>query len=286
MNQLWSDNQKLVIAGAPFVVSAPFYAIYGTNPQLWILIVALLLTAIHLVLGFRFFFSSFIQIFIRALLSALVVFAFTYAIIEIIQSTDYIVWFYLGIVLFTWSIIIVVLSRYNIRLIKSLKHRGLITFTTWTAFITGRDQGTDSKELILDGDNIKQLSFRVKPKSGYWRAGFKLCDANQSDLPLRSQDSLLFHVGGEQPGGFIGVSGYINGYEKEIHKPLGFKNDGGSIDVNFEINDKNWFKCIVNGSTQFEDRVNPKILKKAYLLAWGDGINFEVDFENISYQKR
>lgn len=60
------------------------------------------------------------------------------------------------------------------------------------------------------------------------------------------------------------------------------------INIKFEVNRNNFIKCYVNDKVEFEpaERINPRILKKAFLAAWGDGHNMRVEFDSIGFLTR
>jgi hypothetical protein len=77
-------------------------------------------------------------------------------------------------------------------------------------------QGVDLLPLPLDDKALKTLSFKVKSKDEYWRAGFKLLLARSVwySATLVNPDSILIHVGRNLDGSHI-VCGYQNQHSKQ-----------------------------------------------------------------------
>ena len=116
-----------------------------------------------------------------------------------------------------------------------------IKIKSWDAKTTNRKQGTSSKNIKLGNRSIAKLSFKVRSYSPYWRAGFKLCSPNSSYLPLRNQDSLLFHVGAKEHHNTMRVTVYINAEQKK-HERLEYAKNS-EITISFEVNQNNFITC-------------------------------------------
>jgi len=160
--------------------------------------------------------------------------------------------------------------------------------TNWTATETNDEQGTDYREVNLEGRTLKTLEFKVKPSTIFWRAGFKITDPNGSILPLRTINSFLFHVGSTESKSRFGVTAYTNGdWIPYVNETLDFDNQS-FITVKFEVNENNFIKCSINNKVEFElkERIDPQILKKIFLVAWGDGNPYRIEFGNIEYLTR
>jgi len=159
----------------------------------------------------------------------------------------------------------------------------------WTAsFQENNDQGADYRDVILKGDSIGRLRFSIKPRTSFWRAGFKLSDPNGSIFPLRSNNSFLFHLGSVNENNRFGITAYNNGEHIEsVNKTLQY-DPNKEIDIGFEVNKNNFIKCYVNGVVECEPdgKMSSRLFKKVYLVAWGDENDYKVEFEGISLKKR
>lgn len=162
----------------------------------------------------------------------------------------------------------------------------------WKAIpATNDNQGTDIKEIDLNGKLLRQLAFSISSESTYWRAGFKIVEARGQAVPLRSSEYhyILFHLGSDN-GKDIGLYIYDasqsldSGPNKTLILPNITTQDRLIISVT--INEKNFIQCFVNNKIEYETRIDSNIRKKAYMLAWGDGSDYEVDFKNISFEKK
>lgn len=161
--------------------------------------------------------------------------------------------------------------------------------TSWIATETNNEQGTDFREISLEGKSAKEIEFKVKPYSHFWRAGLKITDPNGFILPLRTPNSVLFHVGSvENNDDKFGITAYVNGeWVSDVNKILDIPKDG-YIKIRFEVNEKNFVKCFINDNLEFQpkERVDSRMMEKAYLAAWGDGNPYRVEFCNIKYKFR
>lgn len=172
---------------------------------------------------------------------------------------------------------------------KSAKEKIKITrFTDWTATETNNEQGADYREIALGGKPLKILEFRVKPSTIFWRAGFKLTDPNGTILPLRTKNSLLFHIGSSESRSRFGITAYKDGdWDSSLNKTLDYDN-ASFISIRFEVNEKNFIKCFINNKLEYKpkERIDPRILEKVFLAAWGDGTPYRVEFNDIQFTSR
>lgn len=155
----------------------------------------------------------------------------------------------------------------------------------WVALKTENDQGVDYRSVPLEGKPLNKITFKIKPMSLFWRAGLKIIDPNGSFLPLRSMNSILFHLGSTVTNSFFGVTAYVNGELVEaVNKSLKY-DPFQPITISFEVNQNNFVKFFVNGSVEFEpdERINPRLLKKVCLVVWGDINDYKVEFDEIRF---
>jgi hypothetical protein len=162
-----------------------------------------------------------------------------------------------------------------------------------------------------DENILKLLSFKVRSFSPYWRAGFKLEQPDSvATLPaLVHTKSLLFHIGNGtnsiKPNVYPLVTAYhdhdlrasepqrrrLEPAVREQKLPWIRRGDHTQIDMAFE---EGQIVCKVDNG-KFEhtfSEINPTLLKRAYLVAWGDHEDvaetrqrdYEVEFTEISYE--
>lgn len=183
-------------------------------------------------------------------------------------------------------VLLIYLFRHNKKISGKIKSKEIISdLNNWTATETNNEQGTDFKEVNLKGKSIKTLEFRIKPSTLFWRAGFKLTDPNGSVLPLRTKNSLLFHVGSWETRDKFGTTGYRDGeWDKNLNKTINF-GDSNYVTIKFQVNSKNFIECYINDKLEYKpkERIDPRILEKVFLIAWGDGNPYRVEFDKISY---
>ena len=188
------------------------------------------------------------------------------------------------ILLFTYFVFMRTDSKLTLKSKRSGKPSNQLS--NWAATETNNEQGTDYRELDLEGKFIKELEFKIKASSSFWRAGFKITDPNGSILPLRTPNSILFHVGSAEERAKFGVTAYINGiWVSDVNKVIVVPDDG-YITIKFLVNEKNFIKCFINDNLEFkpEASINPRLLEKIFLAAWGDGNPYRVEFCSIYFK--
>ena len=158
----------------------------------------------------------------------------------------------------------------------------------WIAVKTDDEQGADYRHIPRKGKSLEKISFNIRPISPFWRAGLKIIDPNSSVLPLGGSTSILFHLGSTERINYFGITAYINGeHVGSVNKTFKFVSNQ-PITISFEVNQKNFIKFFVNEAIEFEPggRISPRLLKKVYLVAWGDSNDYKVEFDEIRFSPR
>ncbi len=179
-------------------------------------------------------------------------------------------------------------KRKKNRKVKENKGESTQELEDWLATETSNEQGVDYREINLEGRPLKTLEFRVKPSTVFWRAGFKLTDPNGTILPLRTKNSLLFHIGSSESRSKFGITAYGDGdWDPTLNKTLDYDN-ASFISIRFEVNEKNFIKGFINNKLEYKPkaRIDPRILEKVFLAAWGDGNPYRVEFDDIQFTTR
>jgi hypothetical protein len=282
-----------------FLVFTPLLTWYFVNPKTWLLVLVLIIGLIIIFLHLAWYWTN-IRNLLAGLLFILVSITFVVMSLSIKINFQYgklswlsrvdIIYRFI-IILVCWTIIyhLLIKNITNLSYIKTLFGHGLEKTDDWKALPTDNEQGTDINELELEGKLLEQLTFRIIPKSTFWRAGFKIVFPDGGALPLLMPQSILIHLASEDNGKIGIYIYYFEGgpetkkYKKQILNSIKV---GMPIDISVKINDKNFMQCLVNGVNEFEERIDHGYRKKAYLLAWGDGNDYEVDFKNISFKKK
>lgn len=187
------------------------------------------------------------------------------------------------------SYLLLKVSKYSsLNLVKSFFKEDLLIMDKWIAVKTEDEQGADYRPIPLEGEPLKKVIFNIKPDTPFWRAGLKIVDPNDSILPLRSNKSILFHLGSTDKENYFGITAYVNGEWVELVNKILKYDPNNPISIKFEVNKNNFVKFYVNDAVEFEpsERINPRLLKKAYLAAWGDEHNYRVEFDGIGFLTR
>lgn len=235
--------------------------------------------------SFRFIKQNLLNIFAIIIV---VVFSYILIISPIVSELELRVILFMGF-LASWTVLSLKVRNFSdLGLIKTFLKENLILMDGWIASETNNEQQTDHREVPLNGKPLKKLVFTIRPASPFWRAGFKLTDPNGTIMPLRTDNSILFHLGSTESEGSFGITAYINGeWVDSLNKTLPF-NRQNPISIKFEVNKNNFIKCYINDHVEFEpvERIDPRILKKTFLAAWGDGHNMRVEFDSIGFLTR
>jgi len=303
MNKNFKNSIITVVAPAwtiPFAVSIPFFL---QNDDRWkiSLVATIVLFLIAIVLSWVFFgpkefIGTFLKVIRKNLLNMVAILAtfigFYFSAISNNQAlfADRLFRSLLFIFsAFSFAYLLLKLKSFsNFNLLKSFFREDLLIMNKWIAAKTEDRQGADYRAIPLEGEPLKKVVFNIKPDTPFWRAGLKIVDPNGSILPLRSDESILFHLGSTDKENYFGITSYINGEKVELVNKI-FKYDPNKpISIKFEVNRNNFVKFYVNGFVEFEpeERINPRLLKKAYLVGWGDEHNYRVGFDGIGFLTR
>lgn len=144
-------------------------------------------------------------------------------------------------------------------------------------------QETDYREIPLENQSLKSLTFKISSTSPFWRAGFKLSTINSTMFPLLNPGSFLFHLGVTNDPN-VGLTIYNDGKTTPtISKNLPSLSNTQIITIRVEIDENSSVNCYVNDSLEYSEKFDSELFKKIYLAAWGDGNQYEVKFSDISY---
>lgn len=157
-----------------------------------------------------------------------------------------------------------------------------MTLGSWVAHETEEPQGVDRMELPLNGERLRSLSFQVTGATAYWRAGIKLekPQTGVESLPLVAADSVLIHVSRNHDSSLAFV-GYKDGANLAVKPIVQVMDD--NIVMSFRRKGANYLGCTVNGELHYQLECSAQIFERAYLVAWGDGLQYETSFAEISY---
>jgi len=294
-------NSLITIFGTTWTIPAGLvaFSLYqNRNLDIFLALIAAILLLVALVLSYIFFgpkgFMSRIFIFIKTqflILISIILFIIFGGILtrnpEAFSWNERIGMFLISL-LSGYYIVNKIRPFANLRLTRSFFKENLELMDGWIATKTNNEQQTDYREISLNGKPLKKLVFTIHPASPFWRAGFKLTDPNGTILPLRTNNSLIFHLGSTESEDRFGITAYINGeWVESLNKTLPF-NRQNPVNIKFEVNEHNFIKCYVNDQVEFEpaERIEPRILKKAFLAAWGDGHNMRVEFDSVGFLTR
>ena len=150
------------------------------------------------------------------------------------------------------------------------------------------NQGIDYKELPLNNRAFKFIEIKVKSQSPYWRAGIKLSESNRNSEPvpvLRTQNSILFHTGVTNNNVYIWLYNEFN-VSSNVQKTI--KNASQHIKpedyITLKItNNNSMVSYFMNEDLIVSNDYPMDFLRKAYIVAWGDGNDYIVDFNETYY---
>jgi hypothetical protein len=181
------------------------------------------------------------------------------------------------------SVFLLILNRLLLK--RRIKHgrNQKLTYNTWKAYTDQNNpQWASYNEIPLDQSILKSISCELEPETDYIRFGFKI-------LP---KGSLIFQRGVLNDKGFMFHVGKASG-ETKIYTTIysGFNQvngdfdsgnyNGHSIRLKLDIKDKNIASFIVNGKTIQEIPIQAEARERVCLMAWGDGIEYNMYARNI-----
>jgi len=148
------------------------------------------------------------------------------------------------------------------------------------------NQGVNYREIPLKS-NLSYLEFRLSSISKYWRGGVKLSFPNECSKPvpkLRTTDSFLFHTGVNEDGTVILYIYHSKDKPPVVKKSINVENNRQPIHLKLAVSDDE-IGCYINNKLSYSFKYDLRLLKRAYLTAWGDGKPYEVKFEDIYYNQ-
>ncbi len=167
-----------------------------------------------------------------------------------------------------------ILSKSKLRINKK-------NINDWVATETNNIQGASYRSPDLDCKKIKEINFTVSHQAGnHWRAGFKFVSENESLFPLVTPESLLFHVYSD-PNFNTDQLGIIY-YSSANSKQKIITTNKSKVEFKILIS-KNAIEIKLDNSNITKIKLDKNWLSKLYLVAWGDGNPYRVDFENIEF---
>jgi len=167
---------------------------------------------------------------------------------------------------------------------------GIIRFKKWNAKTnTFTPQQTDYFNIPLIKGYIKRIKCKVLSKSRYFRFGFKLLRIDGKlfgDGSIQSQDNnFIIHLGKNFLNDDLFLTVYQNGILQHPDKYTDVKTSKGIFTVELYIDNENFLYFNLNGREIYKNIINKEIREQLYMLAWGDGNEYNVNIEDIEIER-
>lgn len=169
-----------------------------------------------------------------------------------------------------------------------INEEGVIKFNKWNAKTNcSTPQWTDYFNIPVIGF-LKRIKCQVISDSQYYRFGFKLFKIDGKlfgDGSIQSQDNnLVLHLGKNYLSDELFITTYSNGILDQRDKYVNINAVGEVLTIELFIDTENFLYFHLNGNEMFKKIINKEILGQIYLLAWGDGNEYQVNVENIEIE--
>lgn len=149
-------------------------------------------------------------------------------------------------------------------------------------------QWADFFKIPLENGIIRRIGCQLITTSQYYRFGFKLFRANGrlfGDGNIQSMDNnFVIHVGKNFLSPELFVTTYNNGIRQRPDKYTNAKPSNDTIAVELLIDAENLLHLLLNGNEVFKIIINKEIRNQIYMLAWGDGNEFQIMVEKIEIE--
>ncbi|GEM_PF-4962758 len=164
-----------------------------------------------------------------------------------------------------------------------------ITLENWNASANfSTPQWANYIKIPIKNGLIKRIRCQIITTSEYYRFGFKLFRKNGKlfgDGSIQSLDNnFLIHIGKNILSNEIFFTTYRNGIRQRPDRYTEAKPLDNRILIELFIDNENILYLLLNGSEVLKFLINKEIREQVYMLAWGDGNEFQMVVENIEIE--
>ncbi|MBP6977618.1 MAG: hypothetical protein KBB71_04820 [Lentimicrobiaceae bacterium] len=164
-----------------------------------------------------------------------------------------------------------------------------ITLENWNASANfSTPQWANYVRVPIENGLIKRIRCQIITTSEYYRFGFKLFRKNGKlfgDGSIQSLDNnFVIHIGKNFLSDVIKYTIYRNGIRQRPSGDTEAKPSNNRMIVELFIDNEDILYLLLNGSEVSKSLINKEIREKVYLLAWGDGNEFQIRVENIEIE--
>jgi hypothetical protein len=135
---------------------------------------------------------------------------------------------------------------------------------------------------------IRRVGCQLITTSPYYRFGFKLFRATGrlfGDGSIQSMDNnFVIHIGKNFLSPELFVTTYFNGIRQRPDNYTEVKPLNDTIGVELFVDDENMLHLLLDGMEVFKKIINKEIRNQIYMLAWGDGNEFQLRVEKIEIE--
>jgi len=174
----------------------------------------------------------------------------------------------------------------NTGVIKLLKTNALSNWNTSANFST--PQWASFHKIPTENGLIKRIQCQLVTISEYYRFGFKLFKTDGrlfGDGSIQSQDSnFLIHLGKNFLSPKLFITTYHNGIRQRPDKYTDATPQDYKIGIELRIDDENLLHFMLNDQEVFQKNILKEIRSQIYMLAWGDGNEFQISVKHIEIE--
>jgi len=169
------------------------------------------------------------------------------------------------------------------------KHLRTTTLKDWSASANfSTPQWANYIKIPIEGGFIKRIRCQIITTSEYYRFGFKLFRKSGrlfGDGSIQSMDNnFVIHYGKNFLKDDLFITTYRNGIRQRPDKYNEAKPFDNHVNLELFIDDESILYLLLNGIEVFKLLINKEIREQIYMLAWGDGNEFQLKAENIEVE--
>ena len=172
---------------------------------------------------------------------------------------------------------------------RSIRRIKAKTVKNWNAIANhSTPQWANYSKIPIENGVIRRIRCHLKTTSEYYRFGFKLFREDGrlfGDGSIQSMDNnFVIHVGKNFLSPELFITPYINGVRQRPDEYTKIKPVNDTLVVELLIDEENLLHFGLNDIEVFKLIINKEIRRQIYMLAWGDGNEFQIMVEKIEIE--
>lgn len=164
----------------------------------------------------------------------------------------------------------------------------ILKLQSWNAVTnTSTPQWADYLKIPFEKGIIKSIKCNISTTSEYYRVGFKLFRKNGKlfgDGSIQSMDNnFVIHYGKNFQSERLFITTYRNGIRKRPDEYIDIRPINNKLSLELFIDNEDFLHLSLNETEVYKMIINKETREQIYMLAWGDGIDYSLDIDNVEF---